>query len=224
MPNTSKDAEPRGWWPQLRAALVAFHLLAITLDASPSPAAGMSRAAWKEPTVQQEFKTWSSFLGMDPLAFEKMLWELATTTMSVRKAVMKPFAPWLSATGTDQAWQMFVAPHRYPTRMQLQIHRGQEWETVYEERSPIYTWHSERFNSERLRASIFRWGWPNYQDAWKKACKVFAKELFAEHAEADTVRCRMFKQRSPSPSEVRSGTMDAGKWVFVLTEHRETSP
>ena len=228
MPTTSSKTETRSIWPQLRAIFVAFHLLAITLDASPSPAAGMNRSAWKEPTVQQEFKTWSGVLGVDQTEFEKFLWELAQGFMGIRKTVMAPFSPYLHATGSDQAWQMFVAPHRYPTRMQLQVNGDPSspdgFRTVFEERSEEHTWRAERFGSERLRASIFRWGWPNYQDAWKRACKVFARELFAENAEASVVRCRMFKQRSPSPQEVQNGTMDAGKWVFVLTEKREGQP
>jgi hypothetical protein len=228
MPTTSSSAEPRRIWPQLRALFVAFHLLAITLDASPSPAAGMNRAAWKEPTVQQEFKTWSSVLGMEQAEFETFLWDLAQGFMGLRKTVMTPFSPYLHATGSDQAWQMFVAPHRYPTRMQLQVNgdptSADGFRTVFEERSSEYTWRAERFNSERLRASIFRWGWPNYQDAWKRACKVFARELLAENPESTAVRCRMFKLRSPSPEEVEKGTADPGKWVFVLIEKRPESP
>jgi len=141
---------------------------------------------------------------------------------------MAPFRPWLRYTGTEQAWQMFVAPHRHPTRMQLQVHKpGTEeegWETVFEERSETYTWRAERFSSERLRASIFRWGWPNYQTAWKQACKVFADELFVERADIDQVRCRMFRRSSPSPEQVRSGSPDPGKWTYVLVHQRDPQP
>lgn len=219
----------KGWWPHVRAAFVAFHLLAITLDASPSPGAGMSRAAWKDPTVQAEFGRWAGILGMDSATLEAQLWDTATTFTETRRTVMTPFWPYLEATGTSQAWQMFVAPHRFPTRMQLQVHRSghdhDDYQTIFEERSDVFTWRQARFNSERLRAAIFRWGWPNYQKAWQAACKVFARELMAEDAEIDVLRCRMFKQRSPSPEEFIQNTADPGDWVFVqIVKSTELNP
>ncbi len=221
-------------WPHLRAAFVAFHLLAISLDASPSPGAGMNRSAWSDPTVQGEFTRWARFLGTDRKTLEDALWAFAQQFVKARGAVMTPFNPWLEHTGTSQSWQMFVAPHRFPTRMQLQILpaanpadpaadlriRDADWQTVYEERSPDDTWQAARFDTERLRASIFRWGWPNYQSAWKNACRVFARDLVREARDAGSpapvaVRCRMFKQESPSPEAIRDDKIPAGKWVFV---------
>lgn len=247
-PSTSSSAADPGapgplarlWprlWPHLRAAVVAFHLLAVTLDALPSPASGMSRSAWKDPTVQGEFRRWAGFLGVDQKELESRLWDFAQGFVQTRQTVMAPFNPWLQATGTWQAWQMFVAPHRFPTRMQLQILPADApgadrasppdaaWQTVFEERSPDHDWQAARFDTERLRASIFRWGWPNYQNAWKAACKQFTAELAAEHTDPPirAVRCRMFKQESPSPEQIRSGTIPEGRWVFSLTNRLDVA-
>lgn len=207
---------------------MAYHLVAILIDASPDPSAGMNRTAWKDPTVQREFTRWASILHTDEPTLEDFLWDAAKNLVSVRRVVLVPFRPYLHFVGADQAWQMFVAPHRYPTRLQLQVHSGTgndeaNWTTVFEERSETATWRAERFGSERLRASVFRWGWPNYQEAWHRACRVFAKELLAEHPESDQVRCRFRKTESPSPEDAISNK-DPGKWVYSMSIRREESP
>lgn len=201
-------------WRQLRAVLVTFHILAITLDASPSPAAGLKRAAWADPTVQQEFQAWADRLGVESQTLQDWAWDIANRFADGRQVVMTPFRPWIDATHTTQAWQMFVAPHRFPTRLQIQVQVGETWETVFEERSTTATWRAEAFGTERLRASIFRWGWASYADAWKRACGVFATELFTERPDISAVRCRLHKVRTPSPEDVRDGKLDAGTWVF----------
>ena len=50
----------RAWWPQIRAALVTLHLVAITLSALPSPEGGLNRATWDlrhEPARMVEIRT-----------------------------------------------------------------------------------------------------------------------------------------------------------------------
>lgn len=207
-------------WRQFRAFFVLFHILAITLAASPSPAAGMNRKAWAEPTVQREFKDWAQRFGLEAKVFENGLWDLAVGFLSVRKGVMSPFNPYIEATGADQNWQMFVAPHTTPTRMYIDVHTPGTWTVVFRERDPEARWNAEAFELERLRAAIFRWGWPNYAEAWTKACKAFSGRLFAERADIDAVRCKMERVRSPSPAEVQAGTIDPGKFVYIRTELR----
>src|SRR5438874_800880 len=69
-----------GWLPHARGALVALHLLAITLMALPAPGEGMIREAWKDPSVQSEFAAWSDRcnrlgLHVTPEEFETRLWD-----------------------------------------------------------------------------------------------------------------------------------------------------
>jgi hypothetical protein len=110
---------------------------------------------------------------------------------------------------------MFVAPHLYPTRFEIAVKRGSaDWETVFEERSETATWNAARFGTERLRASIFRWGWGAYAQAYHTACEALAHELFDEDPSAVKVRCRFWKARSPSAAEVRAGVQPVGKYVY----------
>ena len=87
------------WWPQVRGALVAFHLVAITLSALPSPEGGMNRSQWSDPTVQAEFAAWAGRFGMAPKDFESRLWELAMvyqrgyTRLSLETGTQPGFVP-----------------------------------------------------------------------------------------------------------------------------------
>lgn len=215
------------WWPHIRAALVSFHLLAIVLVAIPAPVGGMSRGSWKEPTVQAELAIWSRILRVPQPVLEKRLYSLASTYMDARSAVLRPIRPYIAATGTDQPWRMFVAPHRYPARYQVQA-RGPgpfaspeaDWQTLFEERSPTYRWRESFFEQERVRSVLFRYAWPEYSGDARRTCEWIAREIRAEDPSRTEVRCRYWKARSPTAREVREGCIPDGAWVQVKTVRR----
>jgi len=194
---------------------VLFHLAAIFVAGMPSTDAAMKPSAWKDPTVQAEITAWADRLGTSAPVLEAQLYEVAKGWARGRRVLETPFAPYLALTATDQTWQMFVAPHVYPTRFEIAVERGDgEWETVFQERSPTATWNEALFGTERLRASIFRWGWGAYASAYHKGCRALAARLFAEDAAVVGVRCRFWKARSPSPAEARGGEEPEGKYVY----------
>lgn len=213
---------------QLRAAFVAFHIVAISLDAAPSPAAGMNRSAWREATVQRELRAWADRLHQDPEGFEERLWTLAKGFVEVRRVAMTPFRPYLELVGARQSWQMFVAPHRWPTRLQIQVARGpvapssgeEGWETLFEERSETHAWRAELFGRERVRASVFRWGWPNYAEPYRNGCQALAELAFADDPAIQAVRCRFSRVKSPSPDQVRAGDKLRRTWLYLRVVER----
>lgn len=200
-------------WPQLRAALVAFHLVAITLSALPSPEGGLNRSTWSDPTVQAEFAAWSARLGMDEAVFEERLWEFGNAYGDAYKKLLTPVRPYEKLVGSEQSWKMFIAPHRFPTRLEIAGRPdGGEWTVLFSESSPTYTWREDLLRLERLRSSIFRWGWPNYSSAWSKGCIGLATLAFADFPDVTEVRCRFWKARSPSPEQAASGEIPTGTW------------
>lgn len=215
------------WWPHIRAALVSLHLVAIVLIAIPAPVGGMSRGSWKEPTVQAELATWARILHVPPPALEDRLFSLATTYMDARSTVLRPVRPYIEATGADQPWRMFVAPHRYPARYQVQA-RGpgpfstaeEGWQTLFEERSRAARWRASFFAQERVRSVLFRYSWPEYSGDARRTCEWLAKQIRAENPELLETRCRFWKARSPSAAEVREGRIPEGAWVQVKTVRR----
>ncbi|MDP2317426.1 MAG: hypothetical protein Q8P41_31365 [Pseudomonadota bacterium] len=198
----------------MRAALVAFHLVAITLSGLPSPEGGLNRATWAEPTVQVEFAAWAKRFGMEQRAFEDALWEFANTYNRGYKQLLTPVKPYEDLIGSEQSWKMFIAPHRFPTKLEIAGRgAGGEWGVLFLESSPTATWRADLLRLERLRSSIFRWGWPNYSSAWSKGCGGIAALAFADFPELDEVRCRFWKARTPSPEQARSGDLPVGQWT-----------
>lgn len=216
-----------GRWAHLRAVLIATHLVAITLMALPNPGSGLQRSAWKDATVQQEFGVWRGRLAalgweLEPAEFEQFLWSNAMAFHKGRKAVIAPFDWYYRYCGTWQSWRMFVAPHRYPARLEIAIDRGDgTWDAIYQARSPTLNWNREQLDHERLRAAVFRYGWPAYKRTWTQFAIWNAGKIFEDYPEAQAVRLRFFKYRSPSPAEVRAGDEIDGTYIHPRIIRRE---
>jgi hypothetical protein len=196
----------------LRALFVAFHLAAVSVAALPGPVEGMDRRAWKSPTVQGEVGAWAAWLGMAPARLEGRLWRIARAWMEARRRVLWPFQPYLDVTGCEQPWRMFVAAERFPTRFQIQAHAARGWETLFEERSEEHAWRRALFDQDRVRGALLGYGWPAHADDYRRGCDYFARAIFAERAEVSEVRCRLRRQRSPSPEEALAGVEPEATW------------
>lgn len=224
---------PAGAWPRVRAALVGLHVLGVVLMATPSPAVGLRRSLWKEPTVQAEFKAWNERfravgfeLGQEEM--EDLLWDFATSWEKGRSILVAPFVPYGRYLGPSQSWRMFVAPHRYPTRLHVEIEEGGDWRTVYVERSREHTWLGRAFDHDRMRSAIFRFGWPQYRRSWEQFAAWVADRAATDFPEATRVRVSMYKYRTLSPEEARAGQEPDGKFqqerVLDLASLREGAP
>ncbi len=208
-------------WRHFRAAFILFHLLAILIAGMPSTESALKRSAWKDPTVQAEFAAWSARLGVPQPELEDQLFVFAQAWAKGRGTLERPFRPYLKLSATDQSWQMFVAPHMFPTRFEIAVTRdGSDWQTVFKERSATATWRAELFGVERLRASIFRWGWAAYAGAYHKGCTALAGQLFAEDPTVLRVRCRFWKARSPTPAQAAAGIEEKGTFVYPYEVRR----
>lgn len=204
-----------GVWPQVRTALVLLHLVAVTLCAFPSiGAAGMNRSGWKQPTVQGEFRAWSDRLGglgiaITPDELEERAWGFASAFESARRTVLAPFAPYYTYAGTYQSWKMFVAPHRYPTRVEIAVDRGDGFEVLYLARDPERAWHAEWFDHDRFRAALFRMGWPQYKPLRRHFLEWVAERVAAEVPDARRVRVAFLRTETPTPAETAAGVEPA---------------
>jgi hypothetical protein len=213
-------AGARAAWPHARAGLLAVHVLAVVLAAVPAPEGAMARTAWRDPTVQGEFDTWFGHLrslgyGGTRLQFEDSLWGFAVAYTQTRDAILAPFEPYYDYAGTTQSWRMFVAPHRFPGRLHIEVRRNRVWQTVYVERSPDATWLGRILDHDRMRSAIFRYSWPQYQKTYKDFCQWIATQAERDFPDADRVRIRYFKYRTRSPAEVRAGAEEEGKYLFT---------
>lgn len=205
-------------WKQLRAVLVLAHILSMVLLAIPAPVGGTNRAAWKNPTAQMEFATYSRFLGVPPAEFEDKLYSLAMFWMGIREIYLRPVDPYVRITGTDQPWRMFVGPDRFPPRFQVQARIGPtEFVTLYEERSAQFDWREDFFRQERVRSYTYRYAWPEYGYSHHQNCVWLARQIFDERPAATAVRCRFWKQKTPSAEQVQAGApLEPGRWEQEL--------
>jgi hypothetical protein len=207
------------WWPHLRAALVALHLLAISLMAMPAPGGGMNRKNWEDPTVQDEFTAWTArFNAVGVHITSRQLQDRAYTFSSkfmwVRDRALKPFNPYYTYCGTWQSWRMFVAPHRYPAKMFVDIRSDGEFQTVYEERSWTARWRGYQLDHDRFRSLIFRFSWPTYKKMYTEFVDWLAIEAAHDFPDGKELRVRFAKRRSPTPEEVRSHDQPTPAWEF----------
>lgn len=202
-------------WKHLRAILVLAHITTMVLVAIPAPVGGTNRATWKNPTAQIEFAAYARMLRVSPEDFEENLYKLAIFWMDFREIYTRPVWPYIRITGTDQPWRMFVGPDRFPPRFQVQMRTAaSDYVTLYEERSSQFEWHEEFFRQERVRSYVYRYAWPEYSNHVHQNCSYLARRVFAEKADATAVRCRYWRQKSPSAAEVIAKTpLEPGGWV-----------
>ncbi len=209
----------------LLAAFVAYHAVAVAVSSIPSAGSGLRRSNWADPTVQEEFATWAGMLGVDGDRLQDQVYAAAVAWQGVRDALATPFQGYLRLTNSRQSWKMFVAAHRYPTRVEIAVFDpGSDWVTVFRERDPEADWMAERFATERVRASVFAWAWPSGIKRWTTACKGFAAQLFAEREGITAVRCQFVKARSPSPREVIDGAVPGGEATLLRVVQRPARP
>ncbi len=205
-------------WPHVRGVLVALHVIAITLLALPAPDGAMNREAWKQPTVQDELKTWTESLnncGIDisQPELEDRLWKLASGYMDIRSDVLSPFELYYNSCGTFQAWRMFSGPQRYPAVLHIDISERGEWRPVYIQRDSQHRWLARQLDSYRFRAFLFRLG----SLGSDSECEAFARWVAARAAtdfhDAERVRVRFFQFTLRTAAEVRAGAPIEGEFV-----------
>lgn len=210
----------RSWRDHALGFGVAAHLLAITLMALPNPSGALNPAAWRDPTVQAELGRWAgrlAFLGWDRDELQANLWTFATGANRVREAVLFPFKPYYRYCGTWQSWKMFVAPHTHPTRLQIEVERGGRWTLVFRERSDEHAWLREKLDNDRLRSTVFRLGWPQYQGLRRQFAQWVARQA-AAWPDATRVRISFVKEQTLSAREVRAGAREPTRTVFPTVE------
>ena len=221
-------------WEHVRGILIASHILAIILMALPSPQGGMRRSAWANETVQAEFAAWT--VRLDQLGYsttqeelEENLWELANRVTSIRRTVLTPIEPYAKYMGTQQSWRMFVAPHRYPARLHVEIkYSDSDWETISIFGDSDANWMDTAFENDRFRSALFRYGWASYGHARGRFNQWLAQKAAHDFPDASHLRTRWFRYQTPSPEQVLSRAEVEGEFIlqsrsFQLADYREES-
>ena len=113
---------------------------------------------------------------------------------------------------------MFVAPQRYPARIEIEILEAAEWRTIYRERSSDHEWNRRRFDHDRMRSAFFRFGWDRYAPFYRQFAEWIAKEAARDFPEATALRIRMYRFRTPTPDEVKEDRLPLGRWEKEIVQ------
>src|SRR5262249_8579107 len=128
----------------------------------------------------------------------------------------EPFDEYYALCGTMQSWRMFAGPHRYPTRLEIDVEQDGRWRAVYVQRNPEYDWLRARLDHYRFRPVLYRFGWyhdvPGYAD-YENFANWVSAHARGDFPAADRVRVRLYKARTASPEETRAGRQPAGEYV-----------
>lgn len=204
----------------VRAALIAVHLFAVTVLALPSAGSGLNRAAWKNPTVEGELAAWTQRLNglgvpITQAELTELAWDVASGWSSVQGAATAPFQPYYRHAGTHQSWRMFVAPHRHPALLHVDLDRGEGWEPLYVARSNAHTWRRRQLDQDRFRSAIFRYGWKHVQrrGSYDGFVNWLARQAAVDFPEAAQLRTRFFVYQTLSPADTRAGARPEGTFT-----------
>ena len=205
---------PERWrrrWPAIRAVLVTYHVLALFVMSFPSPPSGMRRSAWDNPTVQNEFALWADRLSrlgwkMTTKELDDRLWAISGRYVAAREKAIAPFVPYGEYAGARQSWRMFVAPQRYPVRIEISVREGRKpWKKVFESRSPEHRWNAGLFEKYRLRRVMFATAWDKDARHFKMLCDWIALQAARDFPDATEVMIRQLRYRTPTPEEALAG-------------------
>jgi hypothetical protein len=111
---------------------------------------------------------------------------------------------------------MFSGPHRYPTRLTIDIEEQGRWRTVFVEQSEAHTWQADKLREHRLRRIAFLEGWAMYKKRYGQFADWIARLASHDFPQATRVRLRHYKQRTPTPEEARSGKHIDGTYEDTL--------
>lgn len=199
------------------AALLVFHVVAVTALAAPSPPSDAGKkSTWDKPMMTGEVAGWAERLTRwgfetDPGALGDALYRGCKSFLDTRRALLEPIRPYARHTGARQGWHMFLAPQRHPSKLQIRIREDGDWRLAYEARHPDHDWLARPLDHERFRSPLYGYGWGGRKAAWTGLCTWVGKQAAAEFPLATEVECRFVRYRTRSPQEVKDGVKPKGK-------------
>jgi hypothetical protein len=185
-------------WPQLRAALVTFHVVALVLVNVPAPTGSPLALTGHDASAGEELATWARVLHVPPAELARELLTIRAAWLSSRARILGPFDAYQRLVGAQQPWQMFSAPNRAPARLVIEVMSagGLAWSFVGG--LPLGDWRPLLFNSERLRSFTNATAREADHAQLDALCDALGRLALADHAGATQARCRVLLQRSPA--------------------------
>lgn len=169
---------------QLRAFLVLFHVVAITVMSIPAPVNGMDEKQWATPAGVREIHRWAEVaratgLSVTDDAFRDFVWDAGNAWLALRNDAVTPFRPYLVYTGSRQSWRMFSMVEHEEGRLAVYLNRGRG-------REPLFvTYEHEVWRRTELRQERTRTILGDFYELRSKRTWVGFVDRLADWARAD---------------------------------------
>jgi hypothetical protein len=209
---------------KLRAALLAFHVLAVI--ALSLPGAQIARSArWNSRLMRQDVADWAAALNrlgihVAPEELRRRLHALATSYVVVRSELVAPFALYAQVTGARQGWAMFASPQRRPSELHVDGITAQGLRPLYRPHDSHAAFMADYFLNNRMRKFQGRFARAMRDQYYEDFAKFVAKRAFVQYPELSEVRVALYSYAALPPERVRAGARPEGSYDNVRTFSR----
>lgn len=215
------EPQTRGWRRSLVGVLLLLHLLAVGIGALPA-VQGLSKSGWQGASFQRGLEQW--VIGLSRIGvvvakedLQSLLWGLAHGYQGTRRTLQKPFRPYYRWAGTKQTWNLFSAPDRAPSRLEIDVEEAGVWRPVFVARSDELTWQRRTLDDVRMRKAAYWMGWPQGERAVRRLADGLAPLAAVDFPSAERLRIRVMRVKTRSAEEVRRGVPERARQRRVVT-------
>jgi hypothetical protein len=214
---SERERAPVGRWAQVRAVLIAAHVIAVVVLTLPGESAMLNARRWKTANAQDDLRRWAERLqgwgvDTDPQRLQQSLWDTATSVAAVREAIATPFQPYAAATRMKQGWAMFASPQRHPAEVHVDVFEDGAWRLVYRPHDDAHDWNHAQFEHNRFRKFFGRFAREFVRRHYDQTAHWIATAAAVDHPRATKIRVRLYRYASLPPERVRAGDTPEGRY------------
>ena len=226
-PRESRRERFEARWPQLRAALIAFHVLMVVVMSLPAPDALLSGMGWDSVNTQAEVARWAEGLSRvgaetTPDALGASVRQGAERYRGFHTALTAPFSMYSQLSGARQGWVMFAKPQRHPAELHIDLWDGTAWQSVYRPHDSAHDFWGERLRHHRMRKQLGRFARTFDMPTYDRLAEFLAREVAMAHPEARRVRVQLYRYATLPPEAVRAGALPMGEYEHPRRYHAAT--
>ena len=184
---------------QLRAVLVALHVLAIVGTAMPAPPDFLGPDPLAAPKMAGGIRQWEKILGVDPQQFRWVVLHGGQALAGTRAQFLWFFRPYSDLAGVHQSWRMFGRSPARADRVEFWLEEEAGWRLLYTPFRADARWRAQLWEDGRVRGMI-----PSLEadkkGNWGRFAKAVARLAAADFPEALRLKIQRIPLKFPKPA------------------------